>query len=260
MNQQKRLLQFLELQGAISSLEIQAHLNVSQATVSRLIAEVTAEVVICGKGKSTKYALAHPIGRSPSHQPIWMINEAGLAERLGTLSFLSKSQIHIEADGVNEIFTSTHDEILPWYLSTLKAHGFLGRLLANELSGFGVPNNPEKWDAGASLIGAIHTHDAPGAILLGADAMGTHQGLTRIPDEKPGDALDALTLDIAKAVAPGSSAGGEQPKFLASNRQGDSFIVKFTPPMGTPFGDRWAGLLRMEAIASEVLDKATSIL
>lgn len=253
MSQQKKLLQFLELQGAISSLDIQTHLNVSQATVSRLIAEVADEVVICGKGKSTKYALAHPIGRSPSQQPIWMINEAGIAKRLGTLSFLSKSQMHVEADGVNEVFTPKLDEILPWYLSTLKAQGFLGRLLAHELSALGVPDNPERWDTEASLIGAIHTHDAPGAILLGAGAPDTPRGLPRLPDENLADTLDVMTLDIAKTLPPGSSAGGEQPKFLASNQQGDSFLVKFTPPVGTPFGGRWTDLLRMEALCNDVL-------
>ena len=255
MSQQKKLLQLLEIQGAVSSTQIQAHLAVSQATVSRLIAEVADEVIVCGKGKSTKYALAHPIGTAPSQQPIWMINAAGLATRLGTLSLLSQSQIHIDADGVNEIFTSSPDEVLPWYLSTLKAQGFLGRLLAHELAGLGVPDNPERWDAEAALIGAIHTLDAPGAMLLGTGAAGSHGPLARLPDESPGDALDALTLNIAKAVQPGSSAGGEQPKILVTNHQGDSFIVKFTPPLGTPFGDRWADLLRMEAIANDVLNR-----
>lgn len=253
MNPQKKLLQYLELQGAVSSLDIQAHLKVSQATVSRLIADMAYEVVVCGKGKSTKYAMAHPIGRAPSQQPVWMMDEAGIAKRLGTLSFLSKSQIHIEADGVNDIFTSKPDEPLPWYLSTLKAQGFLGRLLAHELSALGVPDSPERWDTEASLIGAIHTHDAPGAMLLGPGAAGIHRGQTRLPDENLADALDAMTLDITKTLPPGSSAGGEQPKFLTSNNRGDSFIVKFSPPLGTPFGDRWAALLRMETLCNEVL-------
>ena len=77
MSQQKKLLQLLELRGAVSSTDIQAHLAVSQATVSRMIAEVADEVIVCGKGKSTKYALAQPIGTAPSQQPIWMIDEGG---------------------------------------------------------------------------------------------------------------------------------------------------------------------------------------
>ena len=63
----------------------------------------------------------------------------------------------------------------------------------------------------------------------------------------------AQSQDIARTLPAGSSAGGEQAKFLAVNEAGDHLIVKFSPPRGTPFGDRWHDLLHAEALCTEVL-------
>jgi len=112
----QRLIQLLGAQGAMTSAAIQAKLNVSQATVSRLVKAQSDALLVCGKGKSTQYALAHAIGTAPSQQPIWRVNADGLAERVGNLSFLSQSQIHIAADGVSQVFTPTRNEVLPWFL------------------------------------------------------------------------------------------------------------------------------------------------
>ena len=49
------------------------------------------------------------------------------------------------------------------------------------------------------------------------------------------EALDVLAADVARTLPAGSSAGGEQPKFLAVLASGQHVLVKFTPPRGTPF-------------------------
>jgi hypothetical protein len=122
---------------------------------------------------------------------------------------------------------------LPWFLSGLKAQGFLGRMLAKKLAAEGVSGDPDRWDTRTSLIAALHTYDAPSAFLLGTQGA-----------------------DIANTLPVGSSAGGEQPKFLASNTAGESFVVKFSPPRGTPFGERWHDLLCAESISAQVLERA----
>ncbi len=119
MSHRQRLRHYLALHGTSSSADLQRHLQVSQATVSPLIMDAVDDIIVCGKGKATRYALAHFIGASPSQQPIWMVGESGLPVRLGSLSFLSQSQIHIDAGGVNEMFSASHIETLPWYPSTL---------------------------------------------------------------------------------------------------------------------------------------------
>jgi hypothetical protein len=65
---------------------------------------------------------------------------------------------------------------------------------------------------------------------------------------------------VGKTLPAQSSAGGEQPKFvteytLASGELAH-FVVKFSPPRGTPFGERWRGLLHLEHLANQVLREA----
>ncbi len=74
---------------------------------------------------------------------------------------------------------------------------------------------------------------------------------------------DEIASDVAKHLAAGSTAAGEQPKFLVAQHAEHSaadalrhLIVKFTPPLNTPFGERWNDLLHAEAIALRALGDA----
>jgi hypothetical protein len=243
----------LARRGAMTSAEIQKHFGASQPTVSRLLASLDDELILMGAARSTRYALAEPIGKFAAQQPIFRIDADGFSHRLGTLSFLAKSEIHVGGDGVNLLFEPARDQQLPWFLSGLKAQGFLGRILAKNLAGEDIDSNPETWDTRASLIAALHTHDAPGALLIGNNAT---KGTTPvIPGIEPARALDTASLDIAKTLPTGSSAGGEQPKFLAANESGDALIVKFSPPRNTAYGDRWNDLLCAEELCAHVLSR-----
>ena len=63
-----------------------------------------------------------------------------------------------------------------------------------------------------------------------------------------------LSADVLGAGAPGSSAGGEQPKFLATKLPpGSSLLVKFSPPRSSALGRRIADLLVAEHCALQVL-------
>ena len=64
---------------------------------------------------------------------------------------------------------------------------------------------------------------------------------------------DALAADVGATLPAGSSAGGEQSKFLTALASGERVLVKFSPPRGTPFGERWHDLLHTEALALQVL-------
>lgn len=237
--------------GVLSSADLQRHFDVSQPTVSRLLGSLDDELISLGAARSTRYAIAEPIGKYPAQQPIMRITEQGLPERIGMLSFLSNSTIHIGGDGVDIIYEPRPGQLLPWFLSGLRAQGFLGRILAKDLSGEGVGSDPEKWGASAVLVAALHTHDAPGSLLLGNSA--TRGETPQIPLAGAGAFLDAFALDIAKTLPTGSSAGGEQPKFLAIDEDGHPVIVKFSPPLKTQYGDRWSDLLCAEELSSRVL-------
>ena len=121
------------------------------------------------------------------------------------------------------------------------------------LAAMGLGDNPENWNTESILLSAIHTHDAPGALLIGPLASAKAHAATLIPTTNPGAALDLLSQDVTRTLPAGSSAAGEQPKFLAHNEKGESFVVKFSANRGTPYGDRWSDLLIAEAMANKVL-------
>ena len=256
-----RLQQLLEKNGECTSLKIQAVLGISQASASRLLAQQTSSeeglLVKLGVGRKTRYALAQPIGPYGALQPIWRIDLKGEPHRIGVLTFLARSQIHLAGPGIEQTYTSSPAAPLPWFLAPVRAEGFMGRLLARQLSAQGVASlsaNPEVWDTQSVLIAATHMHDAPGSLILGslAGEIATMKA-PLVSSSSNAEKLDALAIDVAKSLTGGSSAGGEQPKFTAIGENGEHLIVKFSPPLGTPFGDRWNDLLCAEALTSEVL-------
>src|SRR5690606_3276911 len=92
--------------------------------------------------------------------------------------------------------------------------------------------------------------DALRATLSGEDTITAEERVAHYPRQ----AEAALRGDVV-----GSSAAGEQPKFLATLSTGDglrSLIVKFSERTGTPAGRRWADLLHCERIAADVLPSA----
>ena len=249
----QRILGLLAARGIASAPELQALLGKSQPTVSRLLAGLSGQVLTLGRARATRYGLGKSIRGLPSQQPIWWTGEDGTTTRIGTLSLLAGDLLHVEAGACS----GTTRGALPWFLSPLQAQGFLGRLLAQRLAGAGVDAQPERWNLETVVFAALHLHDATGAITLGEawsipPATAAHAPLPAAPQQLPA-ALDALAADVARTLPAGSSAGGEQPKFLALLDDGRHVLVKFTPPRGTPFGDRWADLLHAEALASQVL-------
>ena len=256
----------LGVRGVVTSAQLQAALTKSQPTLSRLLADLSSQVVTLGRGRNTRYALAKPIMGRAAQQPLWWIDEAGTAQRIGTLSLLGGGAgapggtgggnsggdgnlVHVAGAG----FEDTLRNRLPWYLTPLKPQGFLGRLLAQRLAAFGLAANPDSWGIEAQLFAALQLHDAPGAMALGEPAAQTGPTVVPADAKQAAVALDALAQDVGRTGRAGSSAGGEQPKFLAMLESGDHVLVKFTPPRGTPFGERWHDLLHAEALAASVL-------
>ena len=259
----QRILGHLATRGIASAAELQSVLGKSQPTLSRLLAELSGRVLTLGRARATRYGIAKSIRGLPSQQPIWWTGEDGTPARIGTLSLLGGDLLHVDitAGGAgSHAFGTTTQSALPWFLSPLQAQGFLGRLLAQRLAGAGIEAAPERWNLETVLFAALHLHDAAGAIsigepwsaLTGTAAAATHTSLPANDKQLPA-VLDQLAADVARTLPAGSSAGGEQPKFLALLDDGRHVLVKFTPPRGTPFGERWADLLQAEALASQVL-------
>jgi hypothetical protein len=241
------LLDVLATRGVATSAELQLALGKSQPTVSRLLADLSARVLALGQGRGARYALPRPILGLPARQPLHWVHEDGRIEPWGTLSSIVGERVHVRAEDVDMVTQGA----LPWFLAPLRSEGFLGRLLAQRLAMHGIDGNPERWTIEQVLFAALQTHDAPGAIMVG-DAQRTTSG-PLLPEAEAPTAYDTIAAEVAATLPAGSSAGGEQAKFLARLARGSPVLVKFSPPRGTPFGERWHDLLHAEHLALGLL-------
>jgi hypothetical protein len=231
----------LSQRGWATSGDLQAALGKSQPTMSRLLAAAAPQLLVLGAGRRTRYALPQAIGGRAPQQPLHWVHEDGRIERWGTLSFVVGQRVHIAGPGFELDGVGT----LPWLLAPLRGEGFLGRLLAQRLAAQGLDRDPSRWTLEQQLLAALHSGDGPGALVLG-EPLGAPSA--------PIDNYDAAADDVAATLPAGSSAGGEQAKFLARRvEDGAAVLVKFTPPRGTPFGERWHDLLHAECIALDTL-------
>ncbi len=115
------------------------------------------------------------------------------------------------------------------------------------------PADPERWSLAQLLYFAVnHLRDPSGAFGVYRPTV-TVPGAVRINTNSLADACDQLAAISGISLPEGSSAAGEQPKFLLREADDRRWIVKFSPPRGTPFGERWNALLHLEKLALDVL-------
>lgn len=255
---QRTLLAELTHRGVASSAQLQQVLGKSQPTLSRLLARLAqqqladgqAPLVVLGRQRSARYALAQPLLGLPGQQALTWTDETGQRLPWGQLTHLGQERLHLQADGIDLVTTGR----LPWLLAPLRLQGFLGRLWARTVQGSGYDANPERWRLDQLLAMLLRqVHDLPGAIALG-DALAPAPASAPANEAALPAFLDAQAAGVASSLPAGSSAGGEQAKFLCANGdRSQHWLVKFSPPLGTPFGDRWSVLLQAEALALQVL-------
>lgn len=237
------LRQALAQQGVATATQLQAAIGRSQPTVSRLLTALGRDLLVLGQGRSTRYALAEPVSGMPARLPLHWVHPDGRIEPWGSVAMATGQRVHLEAPGLDLLTQGA----LPWLLAPLRAEGFLGRLLAQRLTLQGLDRQPERWSVAQQLFAACAQPDAPGALVVGEPRSSALP-----PWRAPAD-LDTLAADVAATLPAGSSAGGEQAKFLARRADGQAVLVKFSPPRGTPFGERWHDLLHAETLALQVL-------
>ena len=243
-----------------SSAQLQQLLGKSQPTLSRLLSRLARQqlalgqppLVVLGRQRSARYALAQPLLGLPGQQPLFWTDESGQRQAWGQLTHLGGERLHLQADGIDLLAAGR----LPWLLAPIRLQGFLGRLWARSVLAAGYDANPERWRIDQLLALLLHqVHDLPGAIALGDLTAPAQPQAPADPAALPAF-LDAQALAVASTLPAGSSAGGEQAKFLCAGVTDGGqahWLVKFSPPLGTPLGDRWSILLQAEALALQVL-------
>jgi hypothetical protein len=242
-------------QGPIAARQIVETTGISQPTVSRALAALGDEVVRIGSASSIRYAL-RDTSRGFASAPIFRVSDEGLIREIGTLVPVRPDGfVMVQADSV-----TLHSNGLPWWLFDMRPQGYLGRAYASTYAaGLGLPANPEHW-RDADVIRALlaHGHDAVGNLLIGTQAR---DRFIDMPAPLPADrAVDypAQARAAGAGEAPGSSAGGEQPKFCAYTERGH-VLVKFSAPDDNPVTERWRDLLLAEHLALSVLCIETRI-
>lgn len=242
-------------QGPISARQLADIFEISQPTVSRVLKSLGDDVVRIGSGTSIQYVLRDAF-RGFDSVPIYRITEEGKVESLGKLiPVYPEGFVMEEADKPNH-----HSDGLPWWLFDMRPQGYLGRAYASTYaSELGLPSNPELW-TDADVIRALlaHGHDAVGNLLIGEQARNLFLDAPLPSPIDRATKYPELALAVSSGEAPGSSAGGEQPKFCTYTERGH-MLVKFTALGDNPIIERWRDLLLAEHIALKVLGVETEV-
>ena len=233
----------------LTAAQLAAATGKSQPSISLALSKLGERVHRMGAARRTRYALKRDIlGLTAEHELSWNGPDATgkMPRQWGRITYLHGNYLHVRS-AQREWLTQGK---LPWFLTPLRPQGFLGRELARANPSF--PANPEQWSLAEILHSTInHVRDPSGAFFFN----GVETASWSAPEDAAGLGVhyDGLAQQIGSGSPTGSSAGGEQPKFVVNRRAAGRFIVKFTPPRGTPFGERWHALLSLEKLALDTL-------
>lgn len=252
-----------------TSVELQAELGVSQAAVSRLVTRAGDQVLRLGAGRSTRYTRAVDVFGVQPVVNLFEVGETGIVQEFGALRQTATGAYIVAGRDLPFWALGAHGngmyDGLPYFLADLRPAGFLGRLNARRLAPtLAAPDDPREWTAdqiGQYLLSS--GADLPGSLVVGeraAEAANRARFSTVHDRESQYPELVQRNLD---EEPPGSSAAGEQPKFLAHIEDTGHVIVKYSEPADTTAGRRWADLLAAEchahrAIAEHALPAATA--
>lgn len=242
--------------GPAGARQLIEKMGVSQPTLSRAVSAMGSDVVRIGAARSIQYALKDT-RRGLDEVPIYRVGGDGKIMLLGVLVPVRPDGFVMQqADGV-----TLHSDSLPWWLLDMRPQGFLGRAYAaRHAARLGLPSRLSDWhDTHVLQALTANGHDAVGNLLVG-DTARDHFVNAALPEPIPldqkGDAYVRLAREAASGDVPGSSAGGEQPKFVACVASADGprhVLVKFTEPEVNPVTQRWRDLLLAEHHALETL-------
>lgn len=236
-------------QGVLSSRQIAQKTGLSQPSVSRALAKLGDQLVRIGSGPSIQYALRDG-QRGFSSAPVYRVSYEGQIHLLGSL-------IPVRPDGfvmLQEDGLTIHSDGLPWWLLDMRPQGYLGRAYAKVHAGaLGLPANPEHWSDGEVVRALLSQgHDAVGNMLIGELARDRFVGMPAPAPVDRSQDYPSLAQAAASGHMPGSSAGGEQPKFCAYSARGH-VLVKFSGAQDNALSERWRDLLLAEHLALSVL-------
>lgn len=234
------------------------HLRVSQPTFSRLIARHADQFLTVGRSRATEYVARREIEDVGRTLPIYEVGEDGSSRELALLHAARTNAYFVQARGSDVEAGYFRD--LPYFLHDLRPSGFLGRLIPRRHPDLRLPPDIGLWTSDQTLLYLSRFGwNLPGALIVGDEAFRLHLLHARAPqdvvtDEERARQYPRFADDLLAAGTPGSSAGGEQPKFLVSRMPaGTAVLVKFSPPVVDATSARLADVLVAEKLCLDVM-------
>lgn len=261
-----RLATVLGRRAAASAADLAEQLGVSVPTLHRLLQEAGADIVSTGKARRTRYALRRPLRGAMAELPLYEVDETGRAELRAHLVAVQPQGTCMSLTGSGwPVPDGSRDgwwDGLPYPLNDMRPQGYMGRQFARaEHRQLAVPANPEEWsDDDVLHVLSRSGSDTSGNLILGDPACERWlQSKLAPPDPLKARVLGreyvALAEQAIVAGVPGSSAGGEFPKFAALRDLAGSatphVLVKFSGADDSRAVRRWSDLLVSEHLALE---------
>ncbi len=243
------LLTSLARRGPAAAAELCADLAISQPTLSRLVRSAGNSVLRTGKARAARYVRTRELQQLGTSLPLQRVDGDGVVAAHGTLTLLHGGGHWLEGpEGAGTMFVG-----LPPFAVDMSPQGYLGRAFGARFVELGLPPRITDWNDDHRLIAlARRGEDCAGDLIIGTESLDRHLASTLDPVDR------AAYPELARRSVmgePGSSAGGEQPKFLAWSK-GRHVLVKFVEDDGGGAARRWRELLVCEALALETLREA----
>lgn len=246
-------------EGPRNSRQLIENMGISQPSLSRAMAELGDSVLRLGAARSIQYAL-RDTQRGLPEMPVHRVDREGCLRLLGTLiPVRPEGFVMRQTDG-----RSLYSEGLPWWLADMRPVGYLGRAyVARHAAALGLPARLADWSDTDSLRAMlVHGHDLPGNLLVGERARElflASPAPSVVEQTDKARLYPQLAREAAQGERPGSSAGGEQPKFTtyaATEFGARHVLVKFSEAQDSPVSERWRDLLLIEHLALKTLSEA----
>jgi hypothetical protein len=242
--------------GPATAAELMQLLGVSQPELSRALKlpQRDGRVLKLGATRGARYALPRSVAGTGSRWPLFQVDASGVIHELGMVHALQPR--HYYCDSSRAQLRGLTDAV-PYFLQDQRPAGFLGRLVPTSCAELALPPRVVDWSDDHYLNWLTHRGaDCVGDLILGVAAFDHYlqalKARRSVAAAERTAAYPALATEAMIRAMPGSSAHGEHPKFTALVDHGDrrvQVIVKFSPPMDSPAGQRWADLLVAEHLA-----------
>ncbi len=245
--------------GPATSKEIQFATGLSQAAVSRQLRNMGDNVIRVREGRAILYALTRIAFGGTDKLPLSTVDSQGNTMPVAFVRPLAHGGFFIErSSGASSLLLGENEkglyDDLPYFLLDVSPQGFIGRKIALEMSAQSdlFLSDPKRWTTehiGRYLVS--NGDDLPGNFKFGEQAI---LRVRRQPVPLADFDYPAFVERVIEGEIPGSSAGGEQPKFTAfSEKSKAHVIVKFSPKGHNELARRWRDILLTEYHATQIL-------